>query len=228
MKRPEELEKIPDIHYKALNYVFENGMVPHDGLWLEFGVYAGSSINRIARYTDGLVYGFDSFEGLPEDWAGRVEWWGGTFGKGTFSLGGTMPKVSDNVRLVKGWFCDVLPKFLEEHPEPVAFIHVDSDIYSSARDIFRHLRGRIRNGCVIVFDELVGYKNFEEHEWKAWWEFVDENGVSFEWIGGNRSGHIDPKGDRPLFERGKPPEENVSPSCENVAVRIVNNGYFKF
>ena len=225
MKRPEELEKIPDIHYKALNYVFENDMVPRNGLWLEFGVYAGGTINRIARYAQGnMVYGFDSFEGLPEAWAGRVESWGGTYGAGTFSLGGVLPKVSENVKLIKGWFKNSLPPFLAEHPGPVAFIHVDSDIYSSAKDIFSHLKGRISNGCVIVFDELVGYPCFENHEWKAWWEFVEENNITFEWIGGNRSKEIVPATDgRLLFERGKPPEENVSPSHENVAVRVVKN-----
>ena len=107
MKR---LGDIPDLHYKALNYVFENKMVPNNGLWLEFGVYAGGTINRIARCANGaIVYGFDSFEGLPEAWTGRIESWdttgaqrGSTYGPGTFSLGGVLPPVADNVRLVKG------------------------------------------------------------------------------------------------------------------------------
>lgn len=235
MKRPEELEKIPDLRYKALNYVFENDMVPTNGLWLEFGVYAGGTINRIAKYAKGnLVYGFDSFEGLPGPWTGRIESWdttgaerGSTYGAGTFSLGGVLPKVDDNVRLIKGWYKDSLPPFLSANPGPVAFLHVDSDIYSSAKDIFNNLKSRIVNGCVIVFDELVGYKSFEEHEWKAWWEFVEENNITFEWIGGNRSGEIKFKDDgKPLFDRDRPPTENVSPSCENVAVKIVNNPSF--
>jgi hypothetical protein len=228
MRRPEEMEKIPDIYYKALNYVFENELVQTNGMWLEFGVYSGGSINRIARYNHGDVYGFDSFEGLPEAWIGRVESWGGTYGKGTFSLGGSLPSVSNNVKLFKGWFKDSLPKFLADHPGPIAFIHVDSDIYSSARDIFALLKDRICDGCIIVFDELIGYSCFEEHEWKAWWEFVEDNNISFEWIGGNKSREIRPRtDDKPLFERGKPPEENVSPSHENVAVKILRNPSFK-
>lgn len=234
MKKPEELDKIPDLCYKALNYVFEENIVPHNGLWLEFGVYAGGTINRIAKYSNGgIVYGFDSFEGLPEAWTGRVEFWdksgrGSTYGAGTFSLGGTMPSVNGNVRLIKGWYKDSLPVFLREHIDPVSFVHVDSDIYSSAKDIFNNLRSKIQNGCVIVFDELVNYSGFEEHEWRAWWEFVEENNITFDWIGGNKSGMIKPKNDgRLLFERDKPPNENVSPSQENVAVRIVNNPSFR-
>lgn len=138
-----------------------------------------------------------------------------------------MPNVSSNVRLIKGWYKDTLPKFLSEHPGPVTFLHVDSDIYSSARDIFTNLKPRICNGCIVVFDELVGYSNFEEHEWKAWWEFVDENRITFEWIGGNKSQMIKFNDDgRLLFDRDKPPTENVSPPHENVAVRIINNPSF--
>lgn len=235
MMRPEELDKIPDLHYKALNYVFEEKMVPDNGLWLEFGVYAGGTINRIARCTTkNNIFGFDSFEGLPEAWTGRIESWdttgharGSTYGPGTFSLGGVMPPVAGNVRLIKGWYKDTLPAFMRDHPEKVSFLHVDSDIYSSAKDIFNNLKGRICNGCIIVFDELVGYDGFENHEWKAWWEFVDETKVAFEWIGGNKSKNIIMKDDgRLLFERDKPPEENVSPSHENVALRIINNPVF--
>jgi len=234
-----KIEDIPDLNYKALNYVFENDMVPHNGLWLEFGVYAGGTINRIAKYAkEGRwrpIYGFDSFEGLPGPWTGRIESWdttgterGSTYGAGTFSLGGVLPAVDKNVRLIKGWYKDTLPKFLNDVPCPVSFIHVDSDIYSSAKDIFNNLKDRISNGCVIVFDELIGYKGYEEHEWKAWGEFVAESNVTFEWIGGNPSGYIKMIDDgRLLFERDKPPHENVSPSIENVAVKIINNPLFK-
>jgi len=46
-----------------------------DGLWLEFGVYKGGTIRKIARFRNitrreerAVVYGFDSFFGLPETW----------------------------------------------------------------------------------------------------------------------------------------------------------------
>src|SRR5688500_2905006 len=40
-----------------------------NGLWLEFGVGKGSTIDFIAGHSFGrTVVGFDSFEGLPEDW----------------------------------------------------------------------------------------------------------------------------------------------------------------
>jgi hypothetical protein len=161
----DRLEEIPDVFAKAINYVFENNLVSDDGLWLEFGVHAGGTLNRIAKYTERpIVFGFDSFEGLPEDWSGRLEPNGVSYPKGTFSLGGWMPAVPSHVSLVKGWYKDTLPPFLAKHKDSVAFLHVDSDIYSSAKDIFNHLKTRIRHNCTIVFDELVGYPAFEQHE----------------------------------------------------------------
>ena len=35
---------------------------------LEFGVATGRTINHLASLTAEQIYGFDSFEGLPEDW----------------------------------------------------------------------------------------------------------------------------------------------------------------
>ena len=47
----------------------------HYGAWLEFGVFSGKTIRIMAAYREahhppnsGGIYGFDSFEGLPEDW----------------------------------------------------------------------------------------------------------------------------------------------------------------
>lgn len=39
-----------------------------EGLIMEFGVYSGRTINHMANLTNKTIYGFDSFEGLPEDW----------------------------------------------------------------------------------------------------------------------------------------------------------------
>src|SRR5258706_8876352 len=66
------------------------------GLILEFGVWRGHSSRFFAERLSGdeRLYGFDSFEGLQEDWAGNDR------PKGYFSLGGRLPKVPRNVTLV--------------------------------------------------------------------------------------------------------------------------------
>lgn len=233
IKIAQQLLAIPDLHRKAIDHVFETGMVSKDGLWLEFGAYDGRSTKRIAAWApEKTVYGFDSFEGLPEYWTGRIE---GVFPKGAFTLGGQVPVPEQpNIEFIKGWFKDSIPAFLELHEkfnqrrkEPVSFIHLDSDIYSSAKDIFDNLATRIAPGCIIVFDELLGYTNYEAHEWKAWWEFVKAHQIKFEWIGGNQSRELK---EFPVPEGSKKfqydVDAHVSPAYENAAVKIIENPTF--
>jgi hypothetical protein len=74
----------------------------------------------------------------------------------------------------------------------------------------------------------VGYNDYEENEWKAWWEFVDKTGIEFEWIGGNISKFIKASNDvKQLFDSDRAPTENISPSHENVALRILRNPCLK-
>jgi hypothetical protein len=151
-------------------------VVHRDGLYLEFGVRTGSSINHIARMNrHATVYGFDSFEGLPERWTG----W--TMDAGTFG-GEGVPQVEPNVRLEIGWFDDTLPGFLDAHEGDVGLVHVDSDIYSSARTVLTQLAPRIRPGTIIVFNEYFNYPNWREHEFRAFQEFCAEHDVSYEYL----------------------------------------------
>ena len=143
---------------------------------MEFGVYEGKTINIISSTVpDKIVYGFDSFEGLPEDWRTG-------FDKATFDRNGKMPQVNSNVRLVKGWFNETLPAFVKEHTEPCAFIHVDCDLYSSTKTIFDNLKDQIVSGTVIAFDEYFNYPGWQEGEYKAFMELVVEKGFEFEYI----------------------------------------------
>jgi len=149
-------------------------------LWLEFGVADGKTVNYISRFTKDTVYGFDSFEGLPEKWRDGYD-------KGAFSRNGNLPNVSDNVTLIKGWFNETLPGFIKTHNKKVSFIHMDADLYSSTKCIFDELKDNLDTDCVIVFDELVNYPGFDGDtgELKAFYEFITENDVKYTWIGMN-------------------------------------------
>lgn len=142
-----------------------------NGLTLEFGVASGRTINIIAKYRDDAVYGFDSFQGLPETWYGM-------YTKGAFART-ELPQVADNVTLVQGWFADTLPEFLEKHRQPISFLHIDSDLYSSASVIFTVARDRIVPGTVILFDEYFNYPGWQHHEHRAFTEFIESTGLSF-------------------------------------------------
>lgn len=144
-------------------------------LFCEFGVYRGDTINFISARTQNMVFGFDSFEGLPEDWFLDVE-------KGTFRLN-RLPRVRKNVTLIKGWFNETLPRFACEHQENCCFLHIDADLYSSCKTIFDVLGNRIGKGTVIVFDEFFNYPGWRQGEFLAFREFVSARQLQFEYLG---------------------------------------------
>jgi len=168
---------------KALSFANAEGVWGHalskrtvSGLLMEFGVWKGRSINYFANRVRETIYGFDSFEGLKEDWSG----WG--FAKGAFDLGGKLPKVENNVTLIKGWFDQTLPGFLVEHQQPLSLLHVDCDTYESAKIVLDLVDSRILPGTVIIFDEYFGYRGWRTGEFKTWQEFVDKRGIEYEYL----------------------------------------------
>lgn len=173
-------QNIPNIFKDPLKYVFENMQFEHkhDTLWLEFGVFHGGTINYISNFTKNKVYGFDSFQGLPEKWRDGFE-------KGCFNMNGELPQVNENVVLIKGFFEDTLLSFLNSMNKKVSFVHIDCDLYSSTKDVLNNLIDFLDNECIIVFDELVNYPGFdgETGELKAFYEFIVENNIRYEWIG---------------------------------------------
>lgn len=152
-----------------------------NGLIAEFGVHKGYSTNIIADlFPNKTIYAFDSFKGLPEDWSGTQ------FAQDHF-LVDELPKLSENVELVIGWFEDTLEAFLENHKDPMAFINIDCDIYRSTKTVLDSLTGRIVSGTVIVFDEYFGYNNWQDHEYRAWQGFVQENKIRYRYIAVNEN-----------------------------------------
>lgn len=145
-----------------------------NGLYAEFGVYHGNSLRRIRKRMPSHItlYGFDSFEGLPEAW--------NKLGYGTFAT--NVRPALPNTSLVVGRFEDTLPTFVQEHPEPVSFMHIDCDVYSSTRTVLTNFADRIIPGTVILFDEIFGYAGYEQHEYRAFCEFIAETGKRFEAI----------------------------------------------
>jgi hypothetical protein len=133
-----------------------------EGDILEFGVYRGESLLYLAERCPGRqVYGFDSFEGLPDDWWARP--------KGFFK---TDPPLIDrpNLRLVKGLFQESLPRFLAEWSGRAALVHVDCVLYESTRACLLPILSRCQVGTVVIFDEYYNYPDFAHHEWLAWRE----------------------------------------------------------
>lgn len=142
-----------------------------EGWALEMGVHWGRTLQMITDYRHDRVAGFDSFEGLPEDW---IDVWT----KGTFAL--DRPPEVMGAEIVVGWFHETLPQWLDAHPGRIAFVHIDSDLYTSAKTVLDALEDRLEPGCVIVFDEFHNFPGWEHHEAKAWNEFVVRTKITYD------------------------------------------------
>ena len=144
------------------------------GSVLEFGVRHANSTRQLATLSEQQVHGFDSFEGIPEDWHDE--------GKGSYSTRGVIPQVPSNIRLHAGWFDATLPKFLETNAEQARLINIDCDIYSSTKTVLDLLAPRIVKGTVIIFDEYIGNQHWREDEYKAFQEAVTTYGWKYEYL----------------------------------------------
>lgn len=157
----------------VLDQVFASPLLQRTGTWAEFGVAGGGTLRRIhaAAQDHVVVWGFDTFTGLPENWRDG-------FPKGTFSCEGALPRVA-GVYLVPGLFQDTLPGWRPQ--APVTFVHVDCDLYSATKCVLTHVRQHLADGAIIVFDELWNYPGFEQHEMRALYEATEE-GLRYDWL----------------------------------------------
>lgn len=144
----------------------------------EFGVFQGRSLRAIARHQPlRTVHGFDSFLGLPEDWERSTH---SIYKKGHFGTQALPQFGSDckNIKLHPGFFEQSLPVWKCTQNQSLAFLHIDADLYSSARYILDFLNDRIISGTIIVFDELSDWKDegvypkWEQGEWRALVEWM--------------------------------------------------------
>ena len=176
------------------NENFEGGK---DFVCAEFGCYTGGTLGQIVEYLSSSssshtkIYGFDSFEGLPENWYNGK-------GKGWFNLNSKEISVSGAV-IIKGWFEDTVPGFFRDAlsvgSSVLGLVHIDSDLYSSAKVVLNEL-GRFLH-------ESAQFPEFENHEIKALYEFLRETDdfIQCELIGSDQR----ETGGKPRFYRKNEP-----------------------
>jgi hypothetical protein len=150
---------------------------PDTGHIIECGVGTGRTMRWLTRLTDKPIHGFDSFEGLPEDWVMSDDI---IHPKGSFAA----PKEivpylqkRPQIKLHIGWFKDTLPIWKENYPGIIAFLHIDADLYSSCVTVLAELNKQIVPDTVILFDEFYEtdrYKYWEQGEYKAFCEWQEK------------------------------------------------------
>ncbi|MCD6012341.1 MAG: class SAM-dependent methyltransferase [Flavipsychrobacter sp.] len=135
--------------------------------YLEFGVAHGHSMKWWLQHCGNPAsrfYGFDTFEGLPEDW--------GLFSKG--DMLSAIPEVNDNRAVfIKGIFQDTLNNFLEETVPSIKgtkkVIHMDADLFSATLFALSQLYPHLQKGDIVMFDEF----NVYNHEFNAFRLFTE-------------------------------------------------------
>jgi hypothetical protein len=142
--------------------------------YLEFGVWTGESINFLSKFLQkNSIYGFDSFEGLREDWKGYH------LTSGAFDLNSQVPKLKKNIIPVVGWIQDTLPSFLSEKKPKINFMHIDTDTYETAKFILENTKKYLSKNSIIVFDELYNFPGWDVGEYKALTETFAANEYKF-------------------------------------------------
>merc|ERR1719265_1100073 len=133
----------------------------HNALYLEFGVASGRSLAfisaRLQKHPHITIHAFDSFQGIPQGWHRYIAQ--------SFSMEGQPPEfIRDlkNVQVHVGYFTETLRSLDEYRSHPVAFLHIDSDLFASAREVLSYLRCQLVPGTVIVFDEWFNYAGWQK------------------------------------------------------------------
>jgi hypothetical protein len=161
-----------------------------DDLLLDLGVWIGWSTRLTADATGRTVYGFDTFEGLVEDWQIEDQF---LIKQGTFSLSDPMSQrfirdtgvtlhdgipatLGRKVQYVKGKTYDTLAPFLAERPgAPIRLFHMDLDTYESCLHALETCKDRFVEGSILVFDEYL----VTNGEMLAFFEFQDRYDLEF-------------------------------------------------
>lgn len=164
--------------YKLFDIVSDKfGLDKKEVLYMEFGVASGSSFFWWMKKNTNpysAFRGFDTFEGLPEDWGG--------FKKGAMAF--DQKEVTDNrAEFIRGIFQESLHPFIELNKgllqNKSKIIHLDADLFSSTIFVLSQLYPYLKKGDIIFFDEF----NVANHEFLAFKIFTESFYVKLEPIG---------------------------------------------
>jgi hypothetical protein len=188
-----------DIHMSNRDMIIrQNATFLKDKVFLEFGVYMGTSMlqwHEVYNNNDVPIdfVGFDSFQGIPEETEDKNNLHG--WRVGSFSTAGAVnPNLlsKKDIRLVHGFFNDSLndetAKMLGG--SKVGLVHIDCDTYSSTKTVWEWLLkyDLLAEGAIIVYDDWGGYLEagcgeYEIGEAKAHIEIEKTHNIQFTDLG---------------------------------------------
>ncbi len=160
--------------YKLYEHILKTKQLDGEISYLEFGVSGGFSFDwwlKANTNPNSSFAGFDTFEGLPEDWGG--------FSQGAMSA--NVPETNDKrAKFYKGLFQDTVPGFVKElDPVRRKVILMDADLFSSTLYVLTSLAPFLKKGDIILFDQF----NVPMHEFLAFQIFTSSFYLKFDLIG---------------------------------------------
>jgi len=202
--------------FQSWRQMIKNLRWPEEDLsaFYEFGVYTGKSTVEILdafKETDkkiSIVYGFDSFEGLPDRTAqereeaiercGEYQWNAGDFNSHEWhnvdNAREHLQVVFDTyldtkVQFIEGWYENTLNKetVKEYNLPPALFVDIDVDIYSSCVEVLDFIfQNEIAvPGTILGFDDWGGtpeWKTMEDGGPKACKEAIEKYDLQLQQI----------------------------------------------
>lgn len=158
-----------DKRYELYTFIHDKHVKDNPIHYFEFGVSGGSSFRWwVDKNKNGnsKFFGFDTFEGLPEDWSFYYK-------KG--DMAASLPQMTDQrSEFIKGIFQNSFIPFLDTHYEVVSsevkkVIHLDADLYSATHFVLSQFYRYLNKGDIIMFDEF----NVANHEFRAFKDFTE-------------------------------------------------------
>jgi hypothetical protein len=124
--------------------------------------------------TTRRIAGFDSFEGLPPDTHPHPRWKAGSFAT-NYLYGHPTLRYDEQItpesihrlfdacglprpELESGWFRDTIARTVPAKYKQVALLHIDSDLYESARCVLEGVAPILSNGALVLFDDWFMYR----------------------------------------------------------------------
>lgn len=150
--------------YPMYKSVLDNEVKNESINYLEFGVASGESFKWFLQQNknvDSKFSGFDTFDGLPEDY--------GPYKKGAFSTQNKLPEINDERgKFFKGLFQQTLPSFLKSFDSSKrTVLMMDADLYSATLYVLSAMAPFLKKDDLIFFDQFA----VPTHEFRAYLDF---------------------------------------------------------
>ena len=161
--------------YKILNKIIYNIYIDNiEGEYTEFGCFTGSCLVHSHRCFEKyfknnmpIIYGFDSFEGFPEEI--HKEFKSEKF-VNNYENVKLLEKKYNGINIVKGFFSDSLNKTeIKDKIKNISLAFIDCDLAVSSHDVFKFIKPRLNDGAFIMIDD---YFNLDTNKNSIQQEFV--------------------------------------------------------